>query len=152
MKNIKYYFFSLLFLTACGGSGETSPESVTTITPVASAPTPQITAELKTSYSFDFMSNYNLVLQINNLPDSTDRFYINVCSDYKEIEGRYEINYDSCVLRIGLNNPHREFQLVLSDNEQQLIAQIWPIENAAEPVNKFWNKTQEDEIWVISLQ
>jgi hypothetical protein len=97
------------------------------------------------------MSSYNLVLEINNSLESSTGFYINVCTDYQEKEGRYEINYDSCVLRTSLNIPHREFELVLSDNEQKLIAQIWPIEYAAEPINQFWGKTEEHGKWVISL-
>jgi hypothetical protein len=152
MKNIQYYLLSSMFLIACGGGDN---ESVTTVAPVPSvsaAPSPQLTLALQTTASFDFMSNYKLVLQINNLSDSTGRFYINVCSEYKEIQGRYQINYNSCVLRTSLNDSHREFELVLSDNEQQLIAQVWPIEYAAKPVNQFWEKTQENGKWVISLQ
>jgi len=154
MKNIQYYLLSSMFLFACGGGGgdNESVTAVAPVSPVSAAPSPQLTLELQTSASFDFMSNYKLVLQINNLPDSTGRFYINVCSDYKEIQGRYQINYNSCVLRTSLNDSYREFELVLSDNEQQLIAQVWPIEYAAEPVNQFWEKTQENGRWVIFLQ
>ena len=156
MKNIQYYLFSIMFLSACGGGGSSS-EPVSTVPPVVAppvvvTPVPQATSELQASASFDFRSNYNLVLQINNLPDSSTRFYINVCSDYKETQGSYQINYDSCVLRTSLNNSYREFELILSDNEQSLIAQIWPVEYAAEPVNQFWEKTEENGKWVISLQ
>ena len=61
------------------------------------------------------------------------------------------INYDSCKLRTTLTSSEQTFTLSLSTVEVELIAQIWPIEEDAQPINVHWNIAEFGNSWQISI-
>jgi hypothetical protein len=62
-----------------------------------------------------------------------------------------KINYDSCKLRKTLTTLEQAFTLSLSNAEMMLVAQIWPIENGAQPVTLYWNITESGHSWKITI-
>jgi len=133
-----------LFLTACGGGKGDSAAAVT-------EPVSKTTAELISTQEFDFKSDHNLKVTIAKSPEENRQYYINICSDYKEREGKIVINYKSCKLRAFLNSAEQNYTLILSAAETQLLAQIWPMENNAQPYDFYWNKSSNSKQWKIAL-
>ena len=153
---ISYFSLTIIFLlNACGGgggdggdSGESNSAPAVVTAPVTAI---QSSTSLSTSKEFDFVNNFKLDLKIDQTKSLSRSLYINVCSDYVELNGTYQINYDSCLLRTSVREGLSEYKIILSQNETQLIAQLWLIEEMAEPVNYFWDKTVEPGGWKLTL-
>jgi len=150
----QYIFFATLTLTivSCGGGGDeaTTPPLANedVITPVEAI---QTTDDLISNTSFEFTSGFELTLILSALEESEVQHFVNVCSDYTQDNQNYIINYDSCRLRAPFTETQQHFDISLSAAETTLIAQVWPIENNATPINFFWSRADNDEEWQINL-
>lgn len=160
MKNLftKSLTASLLaaLLTACGGGGGDSKSSA----PVAPAPEPvatsgnneeeEVTADLTTTPDFTFSGSYELTVVVEKAEYTGVQYYVNVCSDY-EASDPMTVKYDSCMLRTHVTEADQEFVLSLSESQESLLAQVWPMENGAEPIDIIWQKGQDTATWRISF-
>lgn len=146
----------LLTLTMLGcGSGDedsnvASQKVLETSTSTDSQPKEVIaTSALVSTPEFDFISATKLRLTLPAFPSATINYYINICTDFSNENGDIKINYNSCKLRTKITTQTQQFTLSLSTVERQLIAQIWPIENGAQPINTFWDITESGNDWQI---
>ncbi len=148
-------FLNILFvlnIISCGGGGG-GEES--TKTPAPAAPTvpeaEQTTNDLVSNTAFDFSSGFDLSLTLASIDGATNHYYVNVCSDYAIENGVQAINYESCKIRTSFTANEQAFKISLSVEETNLIAQIWPMENNASPINLFWDRNADGDIWVIRV-
>ncbi|REL36544.1 hypothetical protein [Thalassotalea euphylliae] len=168
-------------LTACGGGegGESTNSPVPATTPPAPA-TPSdnntssdasneqteaeaaneaadTTAELVSTPDFDFAGSFELDVTIAAAPAGSTQYYVNICSDFEQIEAKegapasWQVNYDSCLLRTFITGQAQVFTLSLSEAQSELIAQVWPMENGAIPTDLFWQKQSQSSEWLITL-
>lgn len=143
-------------LSACGGGGGDSKSS----TPVAPAPEPvatsgnneeeEVTADLTTTPDFTFSGSYELTVVVEKAPAASVQYYVNVCSDY-EATDPMTVKYESCMLRTYITDTDQEFVLSLSESQASLLAQVWPMENGAEPIDIIWQKGADSSTWRISF-
>jgi len=156
MKNhlIKLTILNIIIgitIAGCGG-GEEEESAVTVIakTQVVNEPT-ITTSELVSDPDFNFISNTDVDITVPVSPSTTVSYFINICTDFTKENDEVKINYDSCKLRTTLTTLEQEFTLSLSNAELMLVAQIWPIENGAQPVTLYWNITESGQSWKITI-
>jgi len=156
MKNhlIKLTILNIIIgitIAGCGG-GEEEESAVTVIakTQVVNEPT-ITTSELVSDPDFNFISNADVDITVPVSPSTTVSYFINICTDFTKENDEVKINYDSCKLRTTLTTLEQEFTLSLSNAELMLVAQIWPIENGAQPVTLYWNITESGQSWKITI-
>ena len=139
-----------LMMTGCGAEEESSNK---TIEPAPSAPVQEsiTTSDLVATSDFNFITNVNLAVKLPISPSSSINYFVNICTDFSEENSEITINYGSCKLRTLLKPQEQSFTLLLSTAESKLIAQIWPIEAAAEPINLYWDIAESGKIWQIKL-
>jgi len=143
-----------LVLVSCGGEGDAksnvSSDSDVAPTMVVDIPI-GTTDDLVSNTTFEFTNGFELNLILSALDSSAVSHFVNICSDYTEVEKVYTINYDSCRLRTSFTATKQNFTLSLSAAETELIAQVWPIENNATPINLFWSRTDNLDAWEIDI-
>ncbi|MBL4765304.1 MAG: hypothetical protein JKX67_08525 [Colwellia sp.] len=146
-------------LIGCGGGDSqstpaaTAPETTQqTAAPAASATEIALrTSDLVSAPEFDLSANIKLQVTIPPSPSTTIRYFINICSDFSSKNNEIEINYASCKLRTTLSSQEQQFTISLSTTEIQLIAQIWPIEKDAIPLNIFFDLSELDNNWQLAF-
>ncbi|PKG80818.1 hypothetical protein CXF85_22185 [Colwellia sp. 75C3] len=148
-------------LAGCGGGEEDSGPIETVESPPAPVlipeATPEVTkptittSELISEPDFDFISSTELVVTLPASPSTTVSYFINICTDFYEENEKVKINYDSCKLRTILSTLEQPFTLSMSNAESALVAQIWPIEEAALPVTIYWNIAESGNRWKIAI-
>jgi len=141
-------------IVGCGGGGGDSggtKEPLSSETSVITQASIETTDELVSNTTFEFTSGFELTLILSALDGTKVPHFVNVCSDYSQVEDVYTINYDSCRLRTSFTDELQQFHISLSAAETVLIAQIWPIENNAVPINLFWSRTNSSENWEIDV-
>ena len=145
MKAIKVstIYIMLLFLFSCGqgedssnSGGESGSSSI---------------EDLNVSSEFDFIGGETLTVTVIDESSSLERRYLNVCSDFKDVNGELRVSYESCLLRTSLQGHHSPFKIVISSNQQEFIAQIWPLSNGTLPVNHRWSRADHVNDWQITL-
>lgn len=136
-------------ITGCGGGGdEEKKPSVKTIITTDKTIT---TSDLISAPDFNFISSTNLEVVLPASPSTTVSYFISICTDFYKENDEVIINYDSCKLRTTLTSSEQTFTLSLSTVEVELIAQIWPIEEDAQPINVHWNIAEFGNSWQISI-
>jgi len=133
-----------------GGEEEDSAVAATAKVPVIAEPT-ITTSELVSDPDFNFTSSTDLDVTVPASPSTTVSYFINICTDFTHENNEVKINYDSCKLRKTLTTLEQAFTLSLSNAEMMLVAQIWPIENGAQPVTLYWNITESGHSWKITI-
>jgi len=153
----------IISILGCGGEEESKPVEVATPVEVSTAPPPvdnsvpetTITADLISSPDFGLSSSNDLQINLSASPSTTTGYFINICTDFdKPNSNNYEginINYASCKLRTKVASTAQEFTLAISPVEKELIAQLWPIENGAKPINFYWNIADSGNNWQITF-
>lgn len=131
----------LLFLCACGQGGDGSSEE-------SSASGME---SLDVSRDFAFIGGESLTITIIDEGTTNERRYLNICSDFTDDNGEYNVSYDSCLLRTSLQSKHNDFEITISSNQQELVAQIWPLRDGALPVNHSWSRSEDGNDWLITL-
>ncbi len=156
MKNhlIKLTILNIIIaitITGCGGGEEEdNAQEITAKAQVIAEPT-ITTSELVSDPDFNFISNTDVDITVPVSPSTTISYFINICTDFTKENDEVKINYDSCKLRTTLTTLEQEFTLSLSNAELMLVAQIWPIENGAQPVTLYWNITESGHRWKITI-
>jgi len=139
----------LLIISSCGGGGSDSPE----VTPGGSAPPPPPplvkTTDLVTNSNFDFGSNYTLTVVLPVKPDNTGDYFINICTSY-DPDNSVIKDYASCKVRSYLRNNSQTFELVLSESERDLIAQVWPIQQGASANSYYFKSSGVSDRWELN--
>jgi len=158
---MKTYSITLVLLTSitsvlgCGGGEEdkSTSQQVAKTTPQMDSPPEQTitTGDLISLPEFDLHSASELHIGLPASPSAITRYFINICTDFSNEDSVISINYDSCKLRTALTITEQQFTLSLSAAENLLIAQIWPIENDAQPVNIYWNIAESGNNWQLSF-
>jgi len=145
----------ILALVSCGGGEEDTKKNASNVIDVTPAVVLEIpietTDELVSNTTFEFTSGFDLTLILPALDSPAVLHFVNICSDYTEVEKVYTINYDSCRLRTSFTTLKQSFILSLSAAETELIAQVWPIENNAIPINVFWSRIDNRDVWEIDI-
>jgi len=141
--------------TAASGSAPPAPAPVSapapapTPAPVATTP-PSNMEDVVVTKAFDFIGKDNLTIQMSNNM-SAARVYLNVCSDYTTVSGKVKVDYKTCQLRTTLPSGSSEYKVTLSGDTEQLIAQIWALEEGAVPQSFYWSATDNANSWNISV-
>ncbi len=149
---MKNYIITLIILTisGCGGEDETSPQKKA----VEQVPTTEVikkTSDLISDPDFDFISSTVVDITLPVSPSTSISYFVNICTDFSADNNEVTINYNSCKLRTTLDTKEQKFTLTLSTTELLLIAQIWPIESGAQPINVYWNITDSGRSWKIEI-
>ncbi|MEM7562240.1 MAG: hypothetical protein AAF353_04215 [Pseudomonadota bacterium] len=138
---------ALLLVASCGqGGGGTSDEGQATGSTDANR-----LEDIQVSRDFDFIGGEKLSFSVLNQSNSQARLYLNVCSDFSEKNGEYQISYDSCLLRTALDSQYTEFEIQISNTHKELIAQIWSLSEGSEPVNHRWKWVDDGYQWEINI-
>ncbi|MFT5504407.1 MAG: hypothetical protein ACI845_002130 [Gammaproteobacteria bacterium] len=147
MKAIKAsaIYIMLLFLYSCGQGEDGSSSSSGGESSSTSL------EDLNVSSDFDFIGGETLTVTIVDESSSIERRYLNICSDFTDDNGAFSVSYESCLLRTSLQSQYSEFEIVISSTQQELIAQIWPLQDGALPVNQRWSRSEDGADWQITL-
>lgn len=155
---MKIYLITLIILTititGCGSEEEeknNTKAAVTDSTVGSIVEETVVTSDLIIDPDFNLISSINLDVVLPASPSTTVSYFISICTDFYEESGEVIINYDSCKLRTTLAPLEQSFTLSLSAAELVLLAQIWPIEDGAQPINIYWNITDSGNSWQIAI-
>ena len=143
-------FLMLLFLCSCdqGGNGLGDDKGGGASGGGSSRSTMD---DLDVSHDFDFIGGETLSITIADVGSSTERRYLNICSQFSEVNGEFSVSYDSCLLRTSIQGSNSGFDITISSSQQKLIAQVWPLNNGARPVNYHWSKSEDGNDWKITV-
>jgi len=163
---MKAYLYTIIYLTVlslligCGageedesnGAPSNSAPSNNGTTPTT-VPVEEIitTGELVSDPNFNLSASIELTVTLPSLPSASTDYFINICTSFTNDNNVIQVNYQSCKLRTTLTSQTQQFTLSLSTTETQLVAQVWPIENGAQPVNVFWNIRESGDNWQVTL-
>jgi hypothetical protein len=149
---ISLIYLMLLFLSSCGGgSGSSSNASSVGGGAPSDATSSSKMEDLDVSRDFVFIGGETLTITIIDEATSVARRYLNICSDFTDDNGTLSVSYESCPLRTSLQGQLSTFEIVISSNQQELIAQIWPLHDGALPVSHRWSKSVDGNDWQITL-
>ena len=124
-------------LTACGGGGseETKAPAVATVSSTSTpANNPTGINAITVDNEFNLSTKYSLDVDVD-LGMGDVRAYLNVC---QKKEGAQRADYNNCIYRGPLSNTALDTQLVLSNQDIELIAEIWFYDESTEPLLFTW--------------
>lgn len=124
-----------------------APAPAPTPAPVSTAP-PSDMEDVVVTKAFDFIGKDDLTIQMSNNM-SAARVYLNVCSNYSTVSGKVKVDYKTCQLRTTLPSGSTEYKITLSGDTEQLIAQIWALEEGAVPQSFYWSASNSSNSWDI---
>ena len=142
-------YIMLLSLYSCGQGGP-SPSPSLSLSPSGDSSS-SITDEIKVSSDFTFIGGETLSITIVDESSSIETRYLNICSDFTDDIGELSVSYESCLLRTPLEGQNSNFEIVISSTQQELIAQIWTLQDGVPPVNQRWSRSENGSHWQISL-
>ena len=124
-------------LTACGGGGseETKAPAVATVSSTSTpANNPTGINAITVDNEFNLSTKYSLDVDVD-LGMGDVRAYLNVCQ--KKVASQ-RADYNNCIYRGPLSNTALDTQLVLSNQDIRLIAEIWFYDESTEPLLFTW--------------
>ena len=124
-------------LTACGGGGseETKAPAVSTVSSTSTpANNPTGINAITVDNEFNLSTKYSLDVDVD-LWMGDARAYLNVCQ--KKVASQ-RADYNNCIYRGPLSNTALDTQLVLSNQDIELIAEIWFYDESTEPLLFTW--------------
>jgi len=124
-------------LTACGGGGseETKAPAVATVSSTSTpANNPTGINAITVDNEFNLSTKYSLDVDVD-LGMGDLRAYLNVCQ--KKVASQ-RADYNNCIYRGPLSNTALDTQLVLSNQDIELIAEIWFYDESTEPLLFTW--------------
>jgi hypothetical protein len=152
---ISAIYLMLLFLSSCGQSGSdavfVTGAASSDVDDLSDGSTISNMEDLDVSRDFDFIGGETINITIINEGPTIERRYLNICSDFTDDNGELSISYESCLLRTSLESQHSEFKIVISSNQNALIAQIWSFKDGAQPEDHHWSRSEVGNDWQISL-
>jgi hypothetical protein len=154
-------YLMLLFLSSCGQGGSDAvlggsdavlgAGAASYIDDLGDGSSITKMEDLDVSPDFDFIGGETLNITIINKGATNERRYLNICGDFTDDNGEFKVNYDSCHLRTSLEGQHNEFKIVISSNQNSLIAQIWSFNDGAQPLDHHWSRSEVGNDWQITL-
>lgn len=124
-------------LTACGGGGseEAKAPAVATVSSTSTpANNPTGINAITVDNEFNLSTKYSLDVDVD-LGMGDVRAYLNVCQ--KKVASQ-RADYNNCIYRGPLSNTALDTQLVLSNQDIRLIAEIWFYDESTEPLLFTW--------------
>ena len=124
-------------LTACGGGGseETKAPAVATVSSTSTpANNPTGINAITVDNEFNLSTKYSLDVDVD-LGMGDVRAYLNVCQTKMASQ---RADYNNCIYRGPLSNTALDTQLVLSNQDIELIAEIWFYDESTEPLLFSW--------------
>tara|TARA_B100001063_G_scaffold48732_1_gene42631 strand:+ start:732 stop:1187 length:456 start_codon:yes stop_codon:yes gene_type:complete len=124
-------------LSACGGGGseETKAPAVATVSSTSTpANNPTGINAITVDNEFNLSTKYSLDVDVD-LGMGDVRAYLNVCQ--KKVASQ-RADYNNCIYRGPLSNTALDTQLVLSNQDIELIAEIWFYDESTEPLLFTW--------------
>ena len=124
-------------LSACGGGGseETKAPAVATVSSTSTpANNPTGINAITVDNEFNLSTKYSLDVDVD-LGMGDLRAYLNVCQ--KKVASQ-RADYNNCIYRGPLSNTALDTQLVLSNQDIELIAEIWFYDESTEPLLFTW--------------
>ncbi|WP_276755265.1 hypothetical protein [Pseudoalteromonas marina] len=124
-------------LTACGGGGseETKAPAVATVSSTSTpANNPTGINAITVDNEFNLSTKYSLDVDVD-LGMGDARAYLNVCQ--KKVASQ-RADYNNCIYKGPLSNTALDTQLVLSNQDIELIAEIWFYDESTEPLLFTW--------------
>ncbi|WP_375278472.1 hypothetical protein [Pseudoalteromonas marina] len=124
-------------LTACGGGGseETKAPAVATVSSTSTpANNPTGINAITVDNEFNLSTKYSLDVDVD-LGMGDVRAYLNVCQTKMASQ---RADYNNCIYRGPLSNTALDTQLVLSNQDIELIAEIWFYDESTEPLLFTW--------------
>jgi len=94
-------FITLFFICSCGQVDDKSPNN--------SASTK--IDDLVVSSDFDFIGGETLAIDIVYEGSPQQRLYLNICSDFIQVDGQYQVNYSSCLLRTSIQSQYKNHRI-----------------------------------------
>lgn len=137
MKNTLLILSLSIGLTACGGGGseETKAPAVATVSSTSTpANNPTGINAITVDNEFNLSTKYSLDVDVD-LGMGDARAYLNVCQ--KKVASQ-RADYNNCIYRGPLSNTALDTQLVLSNQDIELIAEIWFYDESTEPLLFTW--------------
>jgi hypothetical protein len=144
----------LLFLSSCGQGGSDAvfgAGSASDVSDLGDGSSITNMEDLDVSRDFDFIGGETLNIAIINEGATIERHYLNICSDFSNDNGEFKVSYKSCHLRTSFNGQYNEFKIVISSNQNSLIAQIWSFKDGAQPLDHHWSRSKVGNDWQITL-
>jgi hypothetical protein len=124
-------------LTACGGGGseEAKAPAVATVSSTSTpANNPTGINAITVDNEFNLSTKYSLDVDVD-LGMGDVRAYLNVCQ--KKVASQ-RADYNNCIYRGPRSNTALDTQLVLSNQDIELIAEIWFYDESTEPLLFTW--------------
>lgn len=137
MKNTLLILSLSIGLSACGGGGseETKAPAVATVSSTSTpANNPTGINAITVDNEFNLSTKYSLDVDVD-LGMGDVRAYLNVCQ--KKVASQ-RADYNNCIYRGPLSNTALDTQLVLSNQDIELIAEIWFYDESTEPLLFTW--------------
>lgn len=137
MKNTLLILSLSIGLTACdgGGSEETKAPAVATVSSTSTpANNPTGINAITVDNEFNLSTKYSLDVDVD-LGMGDVRAYLNVCQTKMASQ---RADYNNCIYRGPLSNTALDTQLVLSNQDIELIAEIWFYDESTEPLLFTW--------------
>ena len=137
MKNTLLILSLSIGLTACGGGGseETKAPAVATVSSTSTpANNPTGINAITVDNEFNLSTKYSLDVDVD-LGMGDVRAYLNVCQTKMASQ---RADYNNCIYRGPLSNTALDTQLVLSNQDIELIAEIWFYDESTEPLLFAW--------------
>ena len=137
MKNTLLILSLSIGLTACGGGGseEAKAPAVATVSSTSTpANNPTGINAITVDNEFNLSTKYSLDVDVD-LGMGDVRAYLNVCQ--KKVASQ-RADYNNCIYRGPLSNTALDTQLVLSNQDIELIAEIWFYDESTEPLLFTW--------------
>ncbi|TMS83139.1 hypothetical protein [Pseudoalteromonas sp. S554] len=137
MKNTLLILSLSIGLTACGGGGseETKAPAVATVSSTSTpANNPTGINAITVDNEFNLSTKYSLDVDVD-LGMGDVRAYLNVCQTKMASQ---RADYNNCIYRGPLSNTALDTQLVSSNQDIELIAEIWFYDESTEPLLFTW--------------
>jgi len=149
-------YLMLLFLSSCEQSSSDAvfsagADAASVVDGLGDGSSTKNMEDLDVSRDFDFIGGETLNVTISNESGTIERRYLNICSYFTDDNGELSVRYESCLLRASLDGQYSEFKIVISSNQNSLIAQIWPFTDGAQPVDHLWSRSEVGNDWQITL-
>jgi hypothetical protein len=151
---ISAIYLMLLFLSSCGQGGSDAvlgTGAASNVDGLGDGSSTKNMEDLDISRDFDFIGGETLNITVINEGATIERRYLNICSDFIDDNGEFKVSYESCHLRTSLKGQRNEFKIVISSNQNSLIAQIWSFKDGAQPLDHHWSRSEVGNDWQITL-
>ncbi|WP_372880111.1 hypothetical protein [Psychromonas sp.] len=163
-KKSKYSALIIIsfFLFACGGGGggdstsqsvdsdtvvqssaseETASQTASSAVALESSSEQVVTraADLSVPAGFDFSTGYPVYFSASLAQRNSETVFITLCSEYTQTGEEYDVDYQSCLLKVSVTDGFFSETLFLTNDKQALVAVLWFFDGS-DPLYIPWTK------------